>query len=70
VKKIAVSELLSDEIENLNIKLVYGKEFIKERFISNFRIQKPGLALAGFTDHIHPEGYRFLVTLKSHILTH
>lgn len=60
MKKIAVSELLSDEIENLNIKLVYGKEFIKNRFISNFRIQKPGLALAGFTDHIHPERVQIL----------
>jgi len=60
VKKIPVSELLSDEISDLKLRLIYGKEFLKNRFISNFRIQKPGLALAGFTEHIHPERVQIL----------
>ncbi|MCX8084952.1 MAG: HPr(Ser) kinase/phosphatase [Calditerrivibrio sp.] len=60
MKRLAVSELLSEEISDLKLKLVYGKEFIRDRFISNFRIQKPGLALAGYTDHIHPERVQIL----------
>lgn len=60
MKKVLVSELLSEEISDLKLRLIYGKEFIKERYISNFRIQKPGLALAGFTEHIHPERVQIL----------
>ncbi|MEF3254880.1 MAG: HPr kinase/phosphorylase, partial [Deferribacterales bacterium] len=60
MKKVPVIDLLSDEISDLKLKLVYGKEFLKERFISNFRIQKPGLALAGYTEHIHNERVQIL----------
>lgn len=55
MKYITVHELLSEEISNLKLKLIYGREFLRDRRISNFRIQKPGLALAGYTDHIHTE---------------
>lgn len=60
MRKVQVQELLSEEISDLKLRLIYGKEFLKERYISNFRIQKPGLALAGFTEHIHPERVQIL----------
>jgi len=53
MSSIPVSELLAPEAENLKLKLIYGKRKVFEKFIDNHRIQKPGLALAGFTDHIH-----------------
>jgi len=54
MEKIPVSELLLPEAKELELKLVYGKKSINSKFLTNYRIQKPGLALAGFTDHIHP----------------
>ncbi|BAI80517.1 HPr kinase [Deferribacter desulfuricans SSM1] len=53
MKSIPVSELLAPEAEGLKLKLIYGKKHIHEKFINNHRIQKPGLGLAGYTDHIH-----------------
>lgn len=53
MKKISVSELLLPEASHLELKLVYGKKSVENRFLVNYRIQKPGLALAGYTDHIH-----------------
>jgi len=52
-KVVPVSDLISKETEHLKLKLVYGKQHLKGRVITNHRIQKPGLALAGFADHIH-----------------
>jgi len=51
--KVSVSELLKDEAKHLGIKLVYGKRLLRERFINSHRIQKPGLGLAGYTEHLH-----------------
>jgi HPr kinase/phosphorylase len=52
-KVVPVSDLLGEEAEHLKLKLVYGKQHLKGRYITSYRIQKPGLALAGFADHIH-----------------
>jgi HPr kinase/phosphorylase len=60
MKKVPVSVLLKKEAEDLKLKLVYGKKYIKDRYIANYRIQKPGLALTGFTDHIHEERVQIL----------
>src|SRR5262252_10395675 len=51
---IKISRLLEDEDYGLGLKLVAGEEGLS-RIISSPRIQKPGLALAGFTEHLHPE---------------
>lgn len=51
--KVPVADLLKDDAKHLNLKLVYGKQHLKDRYILNYRIQKPGLALSGFADHIH-----------------
>lgn len=51
---IRVSHLLEDADYGLALTLVAGKDGL-ERKISSPRIQKPGLALAGFTEHLHVE---------------
>jgi len=52
-KKVPVTDLLGEDAKHLHLKLIYGKQHLKGRFIDNYRIQKPGLALTGFADHIH-----------------
>ncbi|ADD68084.1 HPr kinase [Denitrovibrio acetiphilus DSM 12809] len=52
-KAVPVADLLGVDAQHLQLKLVYGKQQLKNRYINNYRIQKPGLALAGFADHIH-----------------
>jgi len=49
---VPVSILLSSEAKYLDLKLVYGKNFVGERYLDNFKIQKVGLGLAGYTEHI------------------
>ena len=51
---IRISQLLDDEDYDLQLTLVAGQEGLARR-ISSSRIQKPGLALAGFTEHLHPQ---------------
>lgn len=53
-QSIAVSALLDDHRFDLKLELVAGDGGLERRIVSP-RIQKPGLALAGFTGHIHPE---------------
>ena len=52
--QIPVSRLLADEQYDLKLELVAGEEGL-DHAISSSRIQKPGLALTGFTEHLHPE---------------
>jgi HPr kinase/phosphorylase len=53
-RTITAAELLAENPYDLKVTLVAGKEGLN-RPISSSRIQKPGLALAGFTEHLHPE---------------
>jgi HPr kinase/phosphorylase len=50
---IYVAELLSEKAAHLNLQLVTGKEGV-QRIISMPKIQKPGLALTGFTEYVRP----------------
>ncbi len=50
---IRISRLLEDADYDLQLTLVAGREGLGRR-IDSSRIQKPGLALAGFTEHLHP----------------
>ena len=50
---ITVSKLLTVEAKQLDLKLIYGKNIINTKMIESYKIQKPGLALAGYTKHIH-----------------
>jgi len=51
---IKISRLLEDSDYELRLTLVAGKNGLG-RIITSPRIQKPGLALTGFTEHLHPE---------------
>ncbi|HYR55885.1 MAG TPA: HPr(Ser) kinase/phosphatase [Myxococcaceae bacterium] len=51
---IKISRLLEDSDYDLRLQLVVGEKGLDKR-ISSSRIQKPGLALTGFTEHLHPE---------------
>ena len=51
---IKIARLLEDRDYGLQLTLVTGAEGLG-RAITSSRIQKPGLALAGYTEHLHPE---------------
>ena len=51
---ITVAQLIRGAGDDLRLEVIIGGEGL-HRPISNARIQKPGLALTGFTEHIHPE---------------
>ncbi len=51
---IKISRLLEETDYELRLELVAGQEGLGRR-ITSPRIQKPGLALTGFTEHLHPE---------------
>lgn len=50
---ITVEEFVSSAPEELNLTILTGADGIRDRVISSPRIQKLGLALAGFTHYIH-----------------
>ena len=51
---IRVGALLDDKKFDLRLTLLAGKQGLSRR-ISSARIQKPGLALAGYTEYLHKE---------------
>jgi HPr kinase/phosphorylase len=51
---IKVSALVQDQSFDLRLELLAGQGGVDRRLVSA-RIQKPGLALAGFTEHIHKD---------------
>jgi len=53
VNAIRVARLLEESRQALGLQLVSGRAGLS-RQISSPRIQKPGLALTGFMEHIHP----------------
>ena len=52
MSSIRVSQLLDDREYDLRLTLVAGEPGLQRR-IDSPRIQKPGLALTGFTEHLH-----------------
>lgn len=50
---ITIEEFVSSAPEELKLTILTGANGIRERFITSPRIQKLGLALAGFTHYIH-----------------
>ena len=54
MSSIKISRLLDDTDYELKLALVAGAAGLKRK-ISSSRIQKPGLALTGFTEHLHAE---------------
>ncbi|MBM7113385.1 HPr(Ser) kinase/phosphatase [Archangium primigenium] len=69
MNSIRVSQLLEDREFDLQLTLVAGERG-RQRRINSSRIQKPGLALTGFTEHLHPHRVQvFGNTEVSYLLT-
>jgi HPr kinase/phosphorylase len=68
---VKIEQLVKDKDFDLRMELLAGENGLDRRIVSS-RIQKPGLALAGFTEHIHKDRLQvfgnteisFLATLK------
>ena len=56
---LSIQDLLTDNEYGLGLSLLAGKKGLTHR-VSSSRIQKPGLALAGYTEHLHPERLQVL----------
>jgi HPr kinase/phosphorylase len=68
IPTMAVRELLTDDgAEDLALELVCGEEGL-DNLIVRPRIQKPGLALAGFLEYIHPGRVQILGKSEIHFL--
>lgn len=56
---LTIEDLLKDEEYGLDLQLAAGESGISHRLYSS-RIQKPGLALTGYTEHLHPDRLQVL----------
>lgn len=56
---LSIKDLLTENEYGLSLSLLAGKQGLSHR-ISSSRIQKPGLALAGYTEHLHPDRLQVL----------
>lgn len=56
---LTVQDFLDDVNYGLELTLVAGGEGVQNK-VETPRIQKPGLALAGYTEHMHPERVQIL----------
>jgi HPr kinase/phosphorylase len=56
---LAIEDLLKEGEYGLDLKLVSGRKGLSRR-INSSRIQKPGLALSGYTEHLHPDRVQVL----------
>jgi len=56
---LSIEDLLNDTEYGLDLSLVAGGGGVGHRVFSS-RIQKPGLALTGYTDHLHPDRVQVL----------
>lgn len=57
--RLSISELLSETDAGLDLELLTGERGLS-RFVQVPRIQKPGLALAGYTRNLHPDRIQIL----------
>lgn len=56
---LSIQELLTENDYGLGLSLLAGKQGLTNR-VSSSRIQKPGLALAGYSEHLHPDRLQVL----------
>jgi HPr kinase/phosphorylase len=56
---LSIEDILQDGEYGLDLKLLSGRKGLSHRVISS-RIQKPGLALTGYTEHLHPDRVQVL----------
>jgi HPr kinase/phosphorylase len=64
----SLQELLNDSEYGLGLSLLAGERGLSHR-VSSPRIQKPGLALAGYTEHLHPARIQVLGNTEISYLT-
>ena len=57
--RLSISELLSETEAGLDLELLSGERGLS-RVVQVPRIQKPGLALAGYTKNMHPDRIQVL----------
>ena len=57
--RLSISELLSESEAGLDLELLAGERGLS-RYVQVPRIQKPGLALAGYTKNLHPDRIQVL----------
>lgn len=56
---LSIQDLLDDKEYGLDLRLIAGASGLNHR-ISSSRIQKPGLALTGYIQHLHPDRIQVL----------
>lgn len=56
---LSIKDLLEDKTYGLDLNLIAGESGLSHRLYSS-RIQKPGLALTGYTEHLHPDRVQVL----------
>ena len=56
---LAIKDLLEEAEYGLDLRLIAGEAGLSHRLYSS-RIQKPGLALTGYTEHLHPDRVQVL----------
>jgi len=56
---LSIDDMLHDEDYGLDLVLLAGRRGLTNRVYSS-RIQKPGLALTGYTEHLHPDRVQVL----------
>ena len=56
---LSIQDLLEDQEYGLDLSLLSGGKGLDHRLYSS-RIQKPGLALTGYTEHLHPDRVQVL----------
>lgn len=56
---LSIQELLTDAEYGLGLSVLAGRQGLDHR-VNSSRIQKPGLALAGYTEHLHPDRIQVL----------
>ena len=66
---LSINELLKNSDYGLLLSLLAGGQGLSNR-VSSSRIQKPGLALAGYTEHLHPDRIQVLGNTEISFLKH
>ncbi|MEI6305926.1 MAG: HPr(Ser) kinase/phosphatase [Deltaproteobacteria bacterium] len=66
---LSIKEILNDTEYGLGLTLLTGEQGLGNRVFSS-RIQKPGLALAGYTEQLHPERLQVLGNTEISYLAH
>ena len=56
---LSIQDLLTENEYGLGCSILAGRQGLSHR-VSSARIQKPGLALAGYSEHLHPERLQVL----------